>query len=75
MSQCNYCRMKRIERSVKDGEKIVKVSDMGGVSIFVVPNSISTEDVRSWKREPDGCNNRQKYFVSWLMELPGHCCC
>ena len=82
MAQCNFCSISQIRKKAKEDGMIVKLvpsTFMGGTDVFVVPKSIGIEEIRTWKQPsatlPNGCENRQKYEVSWMMIIPKRCVC
>jgi len=71
LTRCNYCNLKSIKRRAKSkGLVVTKRSGdfgLGGMDVFVHPKEIKIcvgDKVQ-----------RDKYFVSWLMEIPKYCCC
>ena len=71
LTSCNYCNLRGIKSRTLKGEKITILSDatwgMGGVNVYRHPRSVKIQKL-SYKA-------RQKYFVSWFMQLTTHCCC
>ena len=82
LTQCNYCSLRDIRRRARKEKKRVVLlpsSFMGGTNVFVVPKEIKKKDVMGWKGPsdnlPNGDSNYERYKVSWMMEVPDHCCC
>lgn len=75
LTECNYCKLSKIRASVRQsGNKVTLLADakwgMGGVNVYVHPKAV---DIRKLVGGEDG--NRAQYRVSWMMEVPDHCCC
>ena len=70
LTQCNYCSLQRIKTRAKENKCYVlkfkshEMQGLGGYDIFVVPNG-----------EKLSKKNKDKYFVSWMMEIGTECEC
>jgi hypothetical protein len=67
---CNYCSYQSIKRNKKKDERISKLYEHGGVSIFVHP-----KDVRGSARFEKDSEGDRIYFKAWFMKLPDSCAC
>jgi len=71
--------MQRIVRRAKKEDKVIvrkPSSFMKGVDVFLVPEGFILPKYKEpSKKLPNGCETYQKYFVSWMMEIPNKCCC
>ena len=83
MGECNYCSFKRLKKRAKEKGMVVKkvsaIWGIGGYELFVVPKTISVQEIRKWKEPtysfPNGDENWKKYSSGWMMEIPNKCCC
>jgi hypothetical protein len=75
LTRCNYCSLKAIKAQAKhDKNQVTLMAGRptfkglpNGVDVFVHPRGIN---IRAMPNVP-----RQKYRVSWFMELSDHCVC
>lgn len=76
MSECNYCTLQRLKQRAKKKNIMVRIN---GKNVFIVPENIPIEEIRTWrgpsKGLPNGDKNHEKYFAVWFMRLPNSCCC
>ena len=68
---CNYCSLKSIKVIAKINKKKVTVlesdSDMVGTDVFVHPKNI--------KMDKGNKEQRDKYFIAWMMAIGTYCQC
>jgi hypothetical protein len=75
LTQCNYCSLEAIKaRAKRDKQAVTLMTGRpvfagvpAGIDVFVHPRGIN---IRAVPNVP-----RQKYWVSWFMELSDHCVC
>ena len=75
LTPCNHCRLESIKRRAKqNGMKVTVINDarwgMGGSNVYVHPNGLKIEKLGGGEDGP-----REKYRVSWMMEIPARCEC
>jgi hypothetical protein len=75
LTPCNYCNLNRIKRRAKEnGMKVTVLNDarwgMGGSNVYVHPKGLKIEKLGGAEDGP-----REKYRVSWMMEIPSRCEC
>lgn len=66
LTLCSYCKYEAIKRDAKKNKKklvkyrSVKMEHLGGWEVHVIKNGETTNE-QNW--------------ISWMMEIPGHCVC
>ena len=75
LTSCNFCNLNRIRRDAKvKGMKVTVLNavmgGLGGSTVYVHPKEVKIAKLPGWEDGP-----REKYFVSWMMEIPDRCCC
>lgn len=74
MSSCNYCNFRKLKAMAPKGMKVTVIPSgarslgLGGVDVYVHPETLKL-------KSPVSEEYHKKYFSSWFMELPSHCCC
>lgn len=67
MGICNYCSLKRIERSAtKDNKKVLVL----GKTAYKVPVDMDEDNFKNLTEA-----EKEKYFSAWFMGLTNYCCC
>jgi len=73
LTQCNFCSLNWTKaRAEREGKQVTILDgdfiEMGGgKDVFVHPPGVDIEALAKEERE--------KYWVSWKMIIPDHCCC
>lgn len=69
MRECNHCKLQAIRKQAKkDGRRVSlrpAAWGMGGSEVYVHPRTVKTP----W------ADDREKYWVAWMMLVPERCEC
>ena len=82
MGECNYCSYKKLKKRAKEKGMVVKKLPSTwkmGHQLFIVPKTITIQEIRTWKEPsdelPNGDKNWEKYSCGWMMVIPKECWC
>jgi hypothetical protein len=74
LTRCNYCSLQLYKRQAKHNkQKLTLMSGVkykslpAGIDVYVHPHNVNVRELSRSMRE--------RYHVSWFMELSDHCVC
>jgi hypothetical protein len=69
-TSCSFCIFDRLKRRAKGKNRLISietVDGLKGVFVYIHPSRIDIKDLSK--------EEKRKYFISWLPDLPNHCTC